>query len=304
MPDDSGMAKSSYRTKKRSGGIPPAVRRIGISVVLAVAAAVQAPGCSLQPYQAPATRPGVATTTRPPAPSQTSPSAQAQPPATSAVAGDFARCAEHFPGRPPAVTWPGRQRALCFDSFAVLHSGESKTAVYTVERLTRTSVDAAKSIKRTDRFYPEARLPSADRAQLADYVGSGYDRGHMAPAGDMPTDAAKAQSFSLANMVPQAPELNQRAWSQIEQATRKYAARAPGDVFVFTGPAFDQRPRTIGPGRVWVPSHTWKVVYSRADGRTWAYWATNDAGRHDLQPISYQEFRQRSGLELLAQSAS
>lgn len=222
------MAKRSYRTKKRNGGLPPAVRRMGVSVVLAVAAAVQAPGCSLQPYQVPATRPGTATTTRTPAPSQSTPATPSQSPATSAVAGDFARCAQHFPGHAPAVAWPGRQRALCFDSFAVLHSGESKTPVYTVERLTRAGVEAAKAIKRTDRFYPEARLPSADRAQLADYAGSGYDRGHMAPAGDMPTDAAKAQSFSLANMVPQAPELNQRAWSQIEQATRKYAARAPG----------------------------------------------------------------------------
>ena len=298
MPDDSGMAKRSFSKGRRAGGIAPTARRIGISLVLAVAAAVQAPGCSFQPYQASPAHPGVAATKAPPRTQASNP-----PPATAAVAGDFSRCAEHFPGRAPAVAWPGRQRALCFDSFAVLHSGESKTAVYTVERLTRSSVDAARSIKRNDRFYPEARLPSADRAQLADYVGSGYDRGHMAPAGDMPTDAAKAQSFSLANMVPQAPELNQRAWSQIEQATRKYAARAAGDVFVFTGPAFDKRPRTIGPGKVWVPSHTWKVVYSRADGRTWAYWATNDAGRHDLQPISYQEFRQRSGLELLAQAA-
>ena len=46
-----------------------------------------------------------------------------------------------------------------------------------------------------------------------------------------------------------------------------------------------------------------KKSHSRADGRTWAYWATNDAGRHDLQPISYQAFRQRSGLDLLAQAA-
>ena len=47
-----------------------------------------------------------------------------------------------------------------------------------------------------------------------------------------------------------------------------------------------------------------KKSHSRADGRTWAYWATNDAGRHDLQPISYQAFRQRSGLDLLAQTVA
>ena len=160
----------------------------------------------------------------------------------------------------------------------MLYSGESKTPIYTVERLTRAGVLAAQAVKRVDRFYPEARLPFAYRAQLEDYRGSGYDRGHMAPAGDMPTESAKAQSFSLANMVPQDPQLNQHTWNQVEQATRKYVLRAPGDVFVFTGPFFSERPATVGPRRVWVPSATWKLVYTPENGRAWAYWIENTAG--------------------------
>ena len=278
--------------KRRSKLRPPkqvlgTVRRVGIGLLLGVVAAIQVPGCSIKPYT-PSTKP--TTASRPGSPA---------PQGGGAPNGAFVQCMQYFPGHVPAVAWPGRQRALCFDGFAVLHSGESKTPVYAVERLTRSGVQAAKGIQRTDRFYPEARLPAADRAQLGDYVGSGYDRGHMAPAGDMPNSTAKGQSFSLANMVPQAPELNQRAWNQIEQATRKYAARAPGDVFVFTGPSFDQRPSTIGAGGVWVPSHTWKVVHSSAEGRTWAYWMTNTAGQHSLKPISYAEFERLSGLALI-----
>ncbi|PYE79437.1 endonuclease G [Xylophilus ampelinus] len=194
---------------------------------------------------------------------------------------------------------PGSQRELCFDAFAVLYSGESKTPIYTVERLTRSSLMSAQGIPRNDRFYPEARLPAAYRAQLADYAGSGYDRGHMAPAGDMPTAEAKAQSFSLANMVPQAPALNQKAWNQIEQATRKYAARASGDVYVFTGPNYGARPATIGPGKVWVPAATWKLVHVPAEGRSWAYWMSNDAGPHSLKPIDYAQFIRQGGPQLL-----
>ena len=164
---------------------------------------VARPGCSITPY----TLPPVATLEQPGNP--------LAPRDDRATSNASAQCLQHFPGYVPAVVSPGRQRALCFDSFAVLHSGESKTPVCAVERLTRPSVEAAKGLKRTDRVYPEARLPGADRTQLSDYTGSGYDRGHMAPAGDMPNDTAKTQSFSLANMVPQAPELNQRAWNQI-----------------------------------------------------------------------------------------
>ena len=273
--------------RRRGGRALAALRRTGVGLLLGLVAAIQIPGCSITPYTLPSTA------------SVQRPGSTLAPRDDRTTSNAFAQCLQHFPGYVPAVASPGRQRALCFDSFAVLHSGESKTPLYAVERLTRSSVEAAKGIKRTDRFYPEARLPIADRAQLSDYFGSGYDRGHMVAAGNMPNDTAKAQSFSLANMVPQAPELNQGAWNQIEQATRKYAARAIGDVFVFTGPSFTQPASTIGAGGVWVPSHTWKVVYSRGEDRAWAYWMTNTGGEHSLKPISYGEFVQLSGLALL-----
>lgn len=228
------------------------------------------------------------------------PSIVAPPSHPAGTASGFAACPQHFPGTPPTLAAPGLQRELCFDAFAVLYSGESKTPVYTVERLTPSSLESAQGIKRSDRFYPEARLPAAYRAQLADYAGTGYDRGHMAPAGDMPTAQAKAQSFSLANMVPQAPALNQKAWNQIEQAIRKYALRAPGEVYVFTGPRYSAAPASLGANRVWVPAATWKLVHVPAEGRSWAYWMANDAGPHSLKPIDYAQFLKRGGPALLA----
>ena len=79
---------------------------------------------------------------------------------------------------------------------------------------TRTSLHAAHEMPREGQFHPDDRLPVADQAQFEDYRRSGYDRGHMTPSGDMPDETAQQQSFSLANMVPQTPDLNRGIWSR------------------------------------------------------------------------------------------
>lgn len=115
----------------------------------------------------------------------------------------FAQCPQFFAhAQPPRVAQQPALRELCYEAFAVLHSGVTRTPVFVAQRLNRRLVEDADE-KRAKRFFADARLPRNERAELEDYKGSGYSRGHMAPAGDMPTPTAMAQSFSLANMVPQ-----------------------------------------------------------------------------------------------------
>lgn len=212
----------------------------------------------------------------------------------------FTQCRQFFPAnQPPVVPNSPALRELCFSSFAILHSGRSKTPVFVVQRLNRRMLLQAQSIGRNDRFYPEARLPSAERAELDDYRLSGYSRGHMAPAADMHTAEAMAQSFSLANMVPQNQQHNSGPWNKIEQDTRKYIMRANGDVYVFTGPLYSGETKTIGAGRVAVPSHLYKLVHDPAAGRSWVHWQANHPGAKVGPPISYPEFVRRTGLHLL-----
>jgi endonuclease G len=221
--------------------------------------------------------------------------------APSGAYAAFDACRDYFPGKVvPQVINKAKLRDICFESFAVLHSGESKTPVYTVERLNRARLADAKDEERTNKFYEDARLPSAERASLNDYKGSGYDRGHMSPAADMPTPGSMAQSFSLANMVPQAPENNRGVWARrVEAATRHYVMRAQGDVYVFTGPAFEGQVTTIGRGHVWVPTHLFKLVYDPNAQRAWAYWVENKDDATVTKPISYRELVNRIGIELL-----
>lgn len=211
----------------------------------------------------------------------------------SLAAAQFEECLDQFPGKSiPQVQESGRD--LCFDSFAVLYSPRDKKPIYTVEKLNRSRLLEAKDEERTNRFYEEARLRSDERSSLDDYRSSGWDRGHNAPAADMPNPNAMAQSFSLANMMPQAPENNRGVWAKdVERATRRFAMRAQGNVYVFTGSVGSQG--TIGRGRVTVPAYLWKLVYDEAGHRAWAYWVENSNNAQPGGVITYDELRSRTG---------
>ncbi|MDP2254988.1 MAG: DNA/RNA non-specific endonuclease [Polaromonas sp.] len=274
------MTRTLSRKPARTKTTTVLARRLGLAFVAAVIVGLQATSCSIQPFEA-------------------SPSAPTLPTGQQAQSERFKACPQFFAGSIAPATPPSpKQRELCYEAFAILHSGETRTPVFVAERLNRQAVQDADE-KRADKFFADARLPRAERSELSDYKGSGYARGHMAPAGDMPTPAAMAQSFSLANMVPQSQKQNSGPWAKIEKDTRHYALRAKGDVFVITGPVFDQSSTTIGANKVRVPSHLFKLVYDASTNRAWAHWQANADGTKAGPPISYRELVQRTGLSLL-----
>ncbi|CAN7653411.1 DNA/RNA non-specific endonuclease [Acidovorax sp. LjRoot66] len=219
----------------------------------------------------------------------------------SAQPTGFVHCPQFFVGgKPPPVPRRTQQRQLCYEAFAVLHSGETRTPVYVAQRLNRQVLEGADE-KRSNKFFADARLPRGERAELDDYKRSGYSRGHMAPAADMSTPTAMAQSFSLANMVPQDPRQNGGPWARIEQDTRRYVLRARGDVYVITGPVFTAESPAIGASKVRVPAYLFKLVYDASTQRAWAHWQANREGERAGPPISYQELVKRTGVEFLPQ---
>lgn len=209
-------------------------------------------------------------------------------------------CLEHFADhKAPVLTRPALQTktvGLCYEAFAVLHSGVSRTPLWSAEHLTRESLTAARTIKREDTFHPEATLPPADRAQLTDYAGSGYDRGHMSPAADMPSEQAQHESFSLANIVPQNRKNNQILWAAIEGATR-HMAQQNGELYVITGPLFEGDKISRINERVFVPSHVFKAVYDPQQ-KTGAAWIAPNIAGNDYQVISIAELEKRININL------
>lgn len=117
------------------------------------------------------------------------------------------------------------------------------------------------STKRADsEFHEDVDVP-APRVNTYDYMRSGYDRGHMCPAGDNKwSQQAMDESFLFSNICPQAPSLNRGDWNEMEQACRKWAKQY-GDVYIVCGPVFyKKRHKTIGKNRVAVPDAFFKVV--------------------------------------------
>ncbi|QOL48778.1 DNA/RNA non-specific endonuclease [Massilia litorea] len=209
-------------------------------------------------------------------------------------------CPDHYAGgRAPEIRNPKlavATRELCYGVFGVMHSGVTRTPLWSAEHLRAENVESAQGLKRDNAFHPEERLPRGQRAELMDYARSGYDRGHMTPNGDMPDRDTQRESFTLANMVPQDGDHNRHIWAPIEGAVRKMAKKE-GQLYVITGPAFlGTNLKKVG--NVLVPTHLYKVVYSPRQQRAAAYFTENRAGA-DIQVIPVAELERIVGIEFL-----
>lgn len=212
-----------------------------------------------------------------------------------ALQGDFAACRSQFLEVPIAQD-DNNDFALCFTGYAVQYSGTHRTPVFAAAMLDAARMEGARRTPRINQFYEEARLPSRVRSLLSDYRQSGFDRGHMFPSGDSADEETAAQSMSLANMVPQAPDLNRGIWNKIEQDTRRYVERNGGPVYVLTGPYYAvDPPQRIGRG-VSVPTHVWKLVHDAVRKRSWVYWMENRNEARKPEMIDVRTLESRTGL--------
>lgn len=104
-------------------------------------------------------------------------------------------------------------------------------------------------------------------AHWRNYKNSGYDRGHLCPAGDRTYNFdAFTETFLTSNISPQEHEFNAGIWNTLEQKVRYWANKYDG-VFVVTGGVLQKGLRTIGEERVAVPEQFYKIILDNANGR-------------------------------------
>jgi endonuclease G len=202
-------------------------------------------------------------------------------------------------GKVQGSQWVPDQKTAMFESKVAESAGEldplrpagSNTDVSLLKEYMRISLDPAKNaptfvthmVSAAD-LHERPSGVSRDKSQFhadpelgdkavkeTDYLRSGFDRGHMKPAADSPTQEAMDESHLMSNMAPQFPNLNRESWASLEDAVRDLVSSTGGKAYVITGNLYlDAQGKPLPPGaadaigpderRVAVPTHNFKTV--------------------------------------------
>lgn len=186
----------------------------------------------------------------------------------------------HFVFQPNCVS------SACIDHkfYQICYSTVHKQAIWVAYTLTCSMVEN-KNCERSDDFRPDPKAPNGGAA-LADYKGSGFDRGHLCPAGDMSFSCdAMSESFFMSNMSPQVPAFNRGIWKNLEDMVRSWASLY-SKIWVVTGPVLTvDSLGTIGVGRVSIPAYYFKAICRMEDSISYtciALLLPNEEGNGEL----------------------
>jgi len=172
--------------------------------------------------------------------------------------------------------------------------------------------DLRGDVERSDDFRPDTSIPFGSRAELSDYRGSGFDRGHMAPAADMKRNQrTMSESFLLSNMSPQVGVgFNRDIWADLEAAVRGWVEQR-GTLTIIMGPVFAVKEgmvtyRVIGGNYVAVPTHFYKIIVDANNPKSieaLAFLIPNEnlSGHHYSEfLVSIDEIEAATGLNFLS----
>ena len=142
---------------------------------------------------------------------------------------------------------------------------------------TKAKIACATPLPRKDNFKPDPLLPT-ETDLVNDYVGSGYDRGHLMPAksNQCQTQSVQDECFYFSNMAAQTHRLNAGDWKSLETLTREIAAREDS-VHIWAGNVGEIKRI----GKVAVPKQCWKVVYSKTSNEWMFFLFENDLSNPD-----------------------
>jgi endonuclease G len=184
----------------------------------------------------------------------------------------------------PELPEAGVNQIVVHTAYALSYSEQHEQAEWVAYALNSEQA-ASEDFDRTDDFREDPNV-STGSAELDDYSGSGYDRGHLMPAGDCRWDeTVMSESFFMSNMSPQDPQFNRQRWRFLEMQVRQWAINHGGIYIVTAGILSDELP-VIGANEVAVPKFYYKVIVDMDVSKGIAFLMPNE----DLNDRRIQEF--------------
>lgn len=165
----------------------------------------------------------------------------------------------------PAFREKSGEQILRRTAMTISYNLATRTPNWVAYQLLKADMDG--NLGREREFYQDFDIPKKYRVSTYDYSRSGYDRGHMAPAGDFNNDKkAKKETFYMTNICPQNHELNGNSWNTLEKQCRYWANRE-GGIYSVVGPIYlSKHPETIGEHKVAVPDKFFRCILSLRKG--------------------------------------
>jgi endonuclease G len=136
-----------------------------------------------------------------------------------------------------------------------------------------TKIETKNNTERRKGNFMEDPLITTVKVKHEDYTNSGYDRGHLAPAGDMNFNAnAEFESFYTSNISPQLKELNRITWKKLEDDIRYYVIRNNVNLYIITGGILNDNLEKIGrKNKISVPKYYYKIIYDEKNNKMLAF---------------------------------
>ena len=184
--------------------------------------------------------------------------------------------------------------------YAMSYNEEHEQPEWVAYELTKENIQA-KNVKRSGNFRPDPRVAKGS-ASKSDYKHSGYDRGHLVPAGDMNFNKkAMSETFYMSNMSPQIKNFNGGIWRELEENVRDWAYRNE-HLYIVSGPVLTKPIREqIGGNKVSVPEEYYKVIldYTGREQKAIAFLMPNEKSNKRIMDhaVSIDEVERVTGID-------
>ena len=191
--------------------------------------------------------------------------------------------------------------------YALSYNEKHEQPEWVAYELTKENIQA-KNVKRSGNFRPDPKVAKGSASKW-DYKNSGYDRGHLVPAGDMNFNKkAMSETFYMSNMSPQIRNFNGGIWRELEENVRDWAYRNE-HLYVVSGPVLTKPIREqIGDNKVSVPEEYFKIIldYTGREHKAIAFIMPNEKSNRRIMDyaVSIDEVEKATGIDFFPNLAT